>query len=459
MSFKVEISTTVDENEWNHSLNKNSSSMIYQTTKWQELYQTVYDSEPIFVTVRDESKTIVGQLACLIHKEVFWQHANTISRILGKKLKLGTVLWWYHGPIIHDDVNKTQILEIILNAIDEIVVKNNVVMIRGISSPLEQQDFDQNFVKFGYKIEPRLTFVIDLTQDINELYNSLKKDTRYYIRKSEKEDFEFSIATEKNVFDKFQELKHHTKKSDNKKIFKISKLFDMHWEILKNSGFENLLVAKKNSKIEGIILTLNFNGNLIQHALANSPKFDFSFWPKPQSSSTARDVSLRVESVLLPGRNLATLDDTNIYGPTREIVNGVSYADEIKISFQASSDLGERRFFEEWQKLAFSEKTWNVGYYNDYIAQIDLYLLDREDNRRFGVKLWECFPKTIDGTELNQGANNEIIKNDVSFSFRYWTQLDINAQAPTLTDRLVTTFFGSVERQITGSIPKILNRL
>ena len=175
--------------------------------------------------------------------------------------------------------------------------------------------------------------------------------------------------------------------------------------------------------------------------------------------TTSRDVSLRVESILLPGRNLATLDDTNIYGPTREIVNGVSYADEIKISFQASSDLGERRFFEEWQKLAFSEKTWNVGYYNDYIAQIDLYLLDREDNRRFGVKLWECFPKTIDGTELNQGANNEIIKNDVSFSFRYWTQLDINAQAPTLTDRLVTTFFGSVERQITGSIPKILNRL
>jgi hypothetical protein len=191
----------------------------------------------------------------------------------------------------------------------------------------------------------------------------------------------------------------------------------------------------------------------------NSSKTEFSFWPLPQGSSTARDVSLRVESVLLPGRNLATLDDTNIYGPTREIVNGVSYADEIKISFQASSDLGERRFFEEWQKLAFSEKTWNVGYYNDYIAQIDLYLLDRQDKRRFGVKLWECFPKTIEATELNQGSNNEIIKNTVSFSFRYWTQLDINAQATSITDRLITTFAGTVERKITGSIPKILNRL
>jgi hypothetical protein len=178
-----------------------------------------------------------------------------------------------------------------------------------------------------------------------------------------------------------------------------------------------------------------------------------------KGASDGRAVSLRVESIMLPGRNLNTLTDSNIYGPTREIVDGVTYAEDIAISFQASSDLSERRFFEEWQKIAFNEKTWDVGYYNDYIAQIELYLLDRQDKRRFGIKLWECFPKTIDGTELNQGTNNEIIKNNVNFSFRYWTQLDINAEPTSLTDRLVTTFFGTVERKITGSIPKILNRL
>ena len=189
----------------------------------------------------------------------------------------------------------------------------------------------------------------------------------------------------------------------------------------------------------------------------NSPTVFQSLLSK--GPTTARDVSLRVESVTLPGRNLNTLTDSNIYGPSREIVDGITYAEDIKMSFQASSDLTERRFFEEWQKLAFNEKTWDVGYYHDYVAQIDMYLLDKQDKRRFGIKLWECFPKTIDGTELNQGTNNEIIKNDVSFSFRYWTQLDINAKSTNLTDRLVTTFFGTVERKITGSIPKILNRL
>ena len=36
--------------------------------------------------------------------------------------------------------------------------------------------------------------------------------------------------------------------------------------------------------------------------------------------SDNRDISMRCESVQLPGRNLATGTDSNIYGPTREIV-------------------------------------------------------------------------------------------------------------------------------------------
>ena len=137
----------------------------------------------------------------------------------------------------------------------------------------------------------------------------------------------------------------------------------------------------------------------------------------------SRSTSLRCESVNLPGRNLNSLTDSNIYGPTREIVNGVTYAEDISMTFQASSGLNERVFFEEWQKQAFDENSWNVGYYNDYVSEVHIYLLDRKDQRRYGLKLMEAFPKTIEATELNQGTNNEIIKTTVSFSFRYWLSL------------------------------------
>ena len=181
---------------------------------------------------------------------------------------------------------------------------------------------------------------------------------------------------------------------------------------------------------------------------------------RPQASANEnRKVSMRCESINLPGRNLNTSTDSNIYGPTREVVNGVTYADDITMTFQARSGLEERVFFEKWQELAFDERTWNVGYYNDYISTIDVYLLDRQDNRRYGLKFWEVFPKTINATQLSQGANNEIIKLEVVLSFRYWTTLDIDRQRPSLGDKIFDTILTGVERQIESNLPKSLTKL
>ena len=177
------------------------------------------------------------------------------------------------------------------------------------------------------------------------------------------------------------------------------------------------------------------------------------------SASENRQVSMRCESVNLPGRNLNSATDSNIYGPTREIVNGVTYAEDITMTFQAGSGLEERVFFEEWQALAFDERSWNVSYYNDYISTVDVYVLDRQDNRRFGLKLHEAFPKTIAGTDLSQSANNELVKISVTFSFRYWTTLDIDRQRPSLTDKIFDTITTGVERQISSNLPKVLTKL
>ena len=107
-----------------------------------------------------------------------------------------------------------------------------------------------------------------------------------------------------------------------------------------------------------------------------------------QRQSDVSRIALRAQSAVLPGRVLNTAEDTNIYGPSRQVVDGVTYADEIDIEFQSSSDLQERVFFENWQRQTFNEKTWNLQYYDDYIGEIEIYILDKQDQRRYGVKLW-----------------------------------------------------------------------
>ena len=168
-----------------------------------------------------------------------------------------------------------------------------------------------------------------------------------------------------------------------------------------------------------------------------------------------RTVSMRCESTTMPGRNLAAVDDTNVYGPTREIVNGVTYAGDVEMMFQASSGLKERVFFEEWQKKAFSEETWNVGYHNDYVSEVQIYLLDKQNQRRYGIRLHEAWPKTIGAVALNQAPSSEIIKIPVTFSFRWWETLDITRQASALKENKFATGTNTVKRSITRNQPPV----
>ena len=178
-----------------------------------------------------------------------------------------------------------------------------------------------------------------------------------------------------------------------------------------------------------------------------------------ERKSDVRSISLRCDSISLPGRNLSTMTDANIYGPTREIVEGVTFAEDINIVFNGSSGLDERVFFENWQRQAFDEDTWDVQYYNDYVGEVEIYLLDKQEQRRYGLKLHEAFPKTIAGNELSMGSSGEIIKTTVGFAFRFWTALSITQQSPSFGDRAAKTLSNVAVRNLTRNIPRLRLRL
>jgi len=178
-----------------------------------------------------------------------------------------------------------------------------------------------------------------------------------------------------------------------------------------------------------------------------------------KGDGTVRKTGLRCESISFPGRNLDTTPDSNIYGPTREIVSGFSFA-EITGTFVCSSDMREKLFFETWQRLAFDPQSWALGYYDDYVGSIDIHQLDENDNKRYGVQLIEAFPKTIAEQSLGYGQNDTLHKISVTFSYRYWKNLTDEADLPkSLQSRITEVLVDSVERNIRAQIPKVLSRL
>ena len=143
-----------------------------------------------------------------------------------------------------------------------------------------------------------------------------------------------------------------------------------------------------------------------------------------------RKVGLRCESIDLPGRSLNTSTDANMYGIAPEIVDGITFGGTLSMTFQSSADLEERIFFESWQERAWNRKTWNVGYYKDYVEEMQIYILDRNGNRRYGIQMFECFPKEIGPSSLSYGSGSEIIKIPITMQYKYWETLDTNRQIP-----------------------------
>ena len=177
------------------------------------------------------------------------------------------------------------------------------------------------------------------------------------------------------------------------------------------------------------------------------------------ADGTARKTAIRCQSFEFPGRNLDTTPDTNIYGPTREIVQGYSFAETTAV-FQCSSDMKEKRFFEVWQRLAYNPQTWAMQYYNDYVGSIKIFQLDETNRQRYGVELVEAFPKTIAAQTLDYSTKDTIQTVSVTFSYRYWKDLKDEADLPKpLTDRIADAVLNTVESKITSAIPKVLRKL
>ena len=178
-----------------------------------------------------------------------------------------------------------------------------------------------------------------------------------------------------------------------------------------------------------------------------------------EGDGTVRRTSLRCSQISFPGRTLDSQQDTNIYGPVRNIVQGFSFA-ELQAQFQLSTDLREKTFFETWQRLAFDPISFDVGYYNSYVGGIQIYQLDEQDRRKYGVELVECFPKSVEPVSLDYAAANTISTVGISFSYRYWKNLTDEGDLPRpLGERIGDLIVNNIERNFRANIPKVLSRL
>jgi len=169
--------------------------------------------------------------------------------------------------------------------------------------------------------------------------------------------------------------------------------------------------------------------------LPNKYVIDFT-WPKLMDSvgfGLMRDLDqnmfFRATEVNLAGRNITSFPEPNIYGPIRETPEGISYAEDISITFLETSTMDLRSIFEAWQGMIFDDQngTWDLQYYDDYIGQLDIKILQPHPlgyMPSYGIRCYEVYPKTIGPVPLSSAPTTSPITSQISFAFRYWKNID-----------------------------------
>jgi hypothetical protein len=103
----------------------------------------------------------------------------------------------------------------------------------------------------------------------------------------------------------------------------------------------------------------------------------------------------------------------------------------IQLSFIVGRDMIERHFFDAWSYIIQDPETSDFNYVSDYATTMDIFQMDEYNQTNYGVRVFQCWPKTIGELRLEYEAFNSFHILPITFTYRKWVNLRINSGTPT----------------------------
>jgi len=140
-------------------------------------------------------------------------------------------------------------------------------------------------------------------------------------------------------------------------------------------------------------------------------------------SADDKYVSLRCQSIDLPGRNMETSPNENVYGPVYEVVRGLTLAGTMSATFLLDENLNIKRYFDNWQKEMYDVETYDIKYYVSYARDMTIKQLSGRNEVVFSCNVLEVYPKTIELIGLNHNSRSEASVLSVTLAYRDWEEI------------------------------------
>lgn len=142
-------------------------------------------------------------------------------------------------------------------------------------------------------------------------------------------------------------------------------------------------------------------------------------------STNIGQFSFRCEKAEIPGRSVATVDDTGS-GPTLKLPYEVTYND-IELTIICANDMKERKYFDGWiDKIVPNVGDANSGlvsYYSNFARGNTLVLSQLNDSgeKTISYTLHDVYPVGISAMNLSWEEINTYQRFSVTMNYRYHT--------------------------------------
>ena len=178
--------------------------------------------------------------------------------------------------------------------------------------------------------------------------------------------------------------------------------------------------------------------------VAKPNQFDVEFTLLPGgldqfNNLVKNEMSLRVQSVTMPGKNITTTPNDNAYGPSYEMANGVSFAEDIEVTYILDVDHRVKTFFNAWQDTVVNPSTYDLNYYKDYIGTMVIYQYDQNERAASAVQLDDVYPKSVGPISYSMENGNSFQTVTVNMAFRRWQPLAFVFEPTTAADAAAWT--------------------
>lgn len=130
-------------------------------------------------------------------------------------------------------------------------------------------------------------------------------------------------------------------------------------------------------------------------------------------------IDVKCHTMTMPQRSLLTTEQRQNSAPFRTPYSATY--DPVTFSFYSDPYLDTRDYFEVWQSAVVNLGTNTMNFYDEYVSDIKMVMLDMYGNDAYRVTLYEAYPLNVGMVDASYSQVNTLTTCTVTMAFKSWS--------------------------------------